>query len=155
MDKKNAAKILFYKGNTFKDIASILNLNEKTVSSWAHKYKWKDDKDKKDLFRQTNEERILSLINHNLIVLEKISIIQANTIENCNDIKELEKALTKKGDIDALSKLFSAIKGKELDFEKVIDICREIIEYLEDDPELSQKIIPYINQFINDKRNKL
>ena len=155
MDKKSAAKILYDKGVNNKDIATILKVAAKTVGTWATDGNWKEQKQRKDLFRQTNEERVLELIDFNLYVLTKIKDVNYQKAEETDDPKELEKLLTNKGDVDALTKLFSNIKGKELDWEKQVDIAREIFEYIAEDSDLAQDVMPYFNQFINDKRNKL
>ena len=78
--------------------------------------------------------------------------------ENLEEISmdELKAALIPKGEIDALQKLFTTIKGKELDWSAIVRILREFSNWLKDeDLEAAKDIVPHIDTYINLKRKSL
>jgi len=91
-DKERAtAKALFMKGKPQKDIAHLVNVQEKTINSWCKKYGWKQQLEAK---LNGNNSRI-----ENLKVL--IGSITEDRLKLREDIQEAEAA----GDNDALQAL--------------------------------------------------
>jgi hypothetical protein len=61
-----------------------------------------------------------------------------------------------KGDVDALAKMFSQVKGKELTFDNLVNLIRELIDFLNGvAPDLAKALAPYTNDFILSKQNVL
>ncbi len=72
-------------------------------------------------------------------------------------VEELAKLLIPKGEIDAVQKkLFTTVKGKELDWSAMVQILRNFMSYLkETDVELAQELVPHVDGYINEKRRTL
>lgn len=154
IDSKEAAHILFNEGISQKEIASIINVSEKTISLWAKNGNWDKKRSENNLQKQTSEEGVWELINYQLKVLKKIKEVHELTLDGTNDLKEIKSKLIDRGDIDALQKLFTTIKGKELEWTKRVKVIREFSEYIEtEDMKLAKEVIPLATQFLNEKRN--
>ena len=140
---------MFNDGISGKEIARILGVAEQTVVNWKKRYYWEEERRKKPLARDTAEDAVWELINYQLDALKKIK-----------DAYKLEKAdkpkLIDKGDIDALTKMFSTIKGKQLEWSSYVKIVREFVEHIQAiDLELAKSIIDMSDAFLNKKRTEL
>lgn len=157
MNKHHAGFLLRKSGASHREIAQILKVSENTVTTWSKKYKWEEEITKDFLFEQTAGENVRFLIQHDSQILKAIAIKKTELLGDLDsaDIGELEKALTSKGSVDALQKLFTTIKGKELDWEKVVKIIRELTEYVDEhDSKLSKALQPLAHDFLNSKRKQ-
>lgn len=156
MEKKEAAKVLFDQGVTQKDIALLLHVQPKTIGTWVKNGEWEKKRAQHSLARETAEEKVWKLINFNLKVLDIISTKQEEELDESADIKDLQKLLTPRGDIDALQKLFTTIKGKELEWTQIVKVIREFTEYCEQNNiELAKQVLPLANSFLNERRQDL
>lgn len=154
MESKEAAHILFNEGVSQKEIASIIDVSEKTISLWAKQGNWDKKRSENNLQKQTSEEGVWELINYQLKVLKRIKEIHESELDNCEDLKDIKAKLIDRGDIDALQKLFTTIKGKEMEWSQRVKVIREFTEYLEvEDGKIAQSVIPLANQYLNEKRN--
>lgn len=153
MEAKEAAKILYYQGVSQKDIAQILDKNEKTISTWVHDGKWDEKRTEHNLLKETSEEQVWKLINWQLRILQMITEEHENSINEGLDVAGLQKLLIGRGDIDALQKLFTTIKGKELEWSQLVKIIRELTEFIQsENVTLAKQLTPYANDFLNQKR---
>lgn len=154
METKEAAHILFNEGISQKEISSIVNVSEKTICLWAKNGNWDKKRSENNLQKQTSEEGVWELINYQLKVLKKIKEIHELTFDNVDDLKLIKSKLIDRGDIDALQKLFTTIKGKEMEWTGRVKVIREFTEYIEmEEPKLAKEVIPMANQYLNEKRN--
>lgn len=155
MDIESAIVDLFMKGWPQKDISGVLKVSEKTVSHHVKKKKLRDKREDEYLFEHTSAQQIRELIQHNLTILTKIAAKQKEEIGDDLTVAELEKKLITKGDADGLSKLYAQIKGKELEWDVIVSITRQFMEYLEGmDLKLAQSVWPFANEFLNEKRKR-
>ena len=77
-------------------------------------------------------------------------------IDGIEDIGEIQKLLISKGDIDALQKLHTTIKDKEITWDQLVANSRELLEYIADyDLKLSKKVSPIMNDWLNLKREEV
>lgn len=155
MEKHHAAYLSKKAGASQKEIARIYKVTENTVTAWSKKYKWSEKMEEEFLFDETAGENVRFLIQHDSKILRAIAERKSKVLEDINnaEIDDLQQALTNKGSVDALQKLFTTIKGKELDFEKVIKIVRELVVYVADaNQKLAQDLQPYAHEYLNDKR---
>lgn len=156
MTKKEAGKKLYLQGASLQDISSILKVSYNTVSSWSSKEGWKQSKSEQLLREETSQERIWHLIDFQLKVIEKITIEREKYLSEIKDVDELKKSLIERGDIDALQKLFTTIKGKEVTWDQVVKTARELVEFIaEEDTTLAKRITPIINEWLDQKRELL
>jgi hypothetical protein len=156
MTDEQAGLVLAKKGTPYKTIAEILKVSPQTVTNWSNKYKWKDKIEDENLFRETSQEQVQTLISHNLRVLNLIARKQAEALDESASIDDLQKSLTNKGDVDALQKLFTTIKGKELEWDKIIKVVREFTEYCEhQNASFITEMAGYASSYLNDKRREL
>lgn len=147
MDKKNAAWELYKEGWTQKRIASCLSVSEQTICSWKDKDQWDKKMAKhKDLW-ENNEAKVAKLISYQLRALER----KTKQWE-----EEGADKLIGKGEIDALSKLYSTIKKKDIAWGNYISCCKELIEYIQlEDLELAKMLTSIVDSFLNHKRLEL
>jgi transposase len=153
MEKKEAGRILYNQGISQKDIAQMLSVQPKTVNLWVKGEGWDKQRSASSLAKETSEERVWKLISYQLRVVEKITELQEDSLDQNLTVGELKKLLIERGDIDALQKLFTTIKGKELEWGQVVKIVRELIEYVEgENLNLAKQLTPLANEFVNAKR---
>lgn len=139
-NKEDAAKELFFSGFSQKKISSIIEVSEQTVSKWVKKNGWDEDRTELQESRGSIENRIHRLIDHQLWVLEE------KVKEARNDGHPLP---IDKGEIDALSKLFASVKGKEISFVQKVKLITDFTEFINtEDPTIAKRIIKYSEQFI-------
>jgi predicted transcriptional regulator len=153
LTKHSAIDELFNSGWEQKDIARILKLSEVTVSRYVKKHNLRQRRSMQSLAKRTSEENALVALEHQSTVIRLMAEKLKAELSDNPDINELKAALIPKGEIDALQKLFTTIKGKELEWSAVVKIIRELMTYIKDrDPELAQDAIDIADDYINDKR---
>lgn len=156
MDKKLAAKTLYFEGWPQKEIARTLKCAEKTVSSWKRSDKWDEQRAEQNHLRDSAADQIMLLINHQLKVLNKIKDKFNQDIDKNSSIETLNKSLIQNGQIDALYKMFAAVKGKELQWTNYVKVIRELYEYMAaGNTELAKQMIEAADDFLNTKRQEL
>lgn len=149
MEKQPAARLLYEQGLSGKDIARLLNVSEQTVINWKKKYGWEAARQKKTLAKATAEEAVWELINYQLAALKTMKEAWQRDAPD-------KPRLLDKGDIDALTKLFSAIKGKPLEWGNYVAVVRELVAYLQTrDHALALQVIDLSDGFLNEKRKTL
>lgn len=149
MTKRDAAKIMFLEGVSQGDIAQALATSENTVSRWKKQGGWEENRASRALYQETAVEKVWKLVNWNLSVLE--SRMEAMT-------REGDMQLIERGDIDALTKLFSAIKGKEKSWAHYVSTIREFLAYAQSvDLDVAKKILEsnITDSFLNEKRQNM
>jgi transposase len=155
MDIKEAGYKLFLSGASQRDIARILDISENTVSKYAHLGEWEKKRTDSLLFKETAAEGVQHLILYNLKILNLIREKQEQDDLDTLDVKELQSKLTNKGDIDALQKLFSSIKGKELEWGDMVRLFRLFLDELKNtNLKIAKEIQPYIDVFLNNARKQ-
>ncbi len=156
MTKKQAAHILYLYGLTLKEVGSTLKTSYHTITKWSSDSDWKKVKTEKGLREQTSQERIWGLIDYQLQLIEKITQVLTRELEKMTTPDELKKALIELGDIDALQKLFTTIKGKEITWDQMVKLTRELIEFIEQHHFLlAKQIASLANEWLNQKRKSL
>lgn len=153
MNKHEAAQILYNEGVKQKEIAEILTTTTTTVNRWVAAGQWDKKRAEHSIKKETAEERVWNIINYQLRIIDlMMQKHQEDNIENM-EIAELKKLLIERGDIDALQKLFTTIKGKELEWSQIVKIVRELLEYIErENNGIAKQVTPLANEFINNKR---
>jgi hypothetical protein len=156
MTKQESARILYFQGFELREIANIVNTSYNTISKWSSTLNWKQKKSEKLLREETSQERIWKLIEYQLKVIEKITNTRMIELDNVNDVDGLSKLLISKGDIDALQKLFTTIKGKEVTWDQIVKSARELLEHIaENDLTIAKKVTPIVEDWLNLKRETL
>lgn len=136
---------MFMAGISGQEIAATLGVSDTTVSSWVVKGEWREERAAGLSQKQTIEQNLLNLIDYQLEALNK----QVKTNREGNDVRPLDKS-----EVDALSKLFATVKGKELSFAQVVTVVREIVQYLtKADPALAKALVPHTNDYLATKRD--
>lgn len=152
-DKKSAAQELFNAGWEQKRIAAILELSENTISNWKIKYRWEEKRARKNLAEEVAEDNVWQLINYQLGVMKKRKEKYEEQLANGNieDLPPLDK-----GDVDALQKLWTTVKNKQLDWAIIVRIIKEYVSFVsERDLELAKQILNHSDDFLNYKRKSL
>lgn len=159
INKKSAIEILFKQGIPQIEIARLLHISEVTVSKTVTTNNMKRRRLEHDLRKNTAEEDALTALAHQSKVIRMIADKLGESLNDTGDdmtMEDLKAALIPKGEIDALQKLFTTIKGKELDWSATVRILREYQNWLKDeDLEVAQLNIPHMDAYINLKRKNL
>ncbi len=145
---QGAGKALYMQNVPNVEIARILDVSETTVSNWVTKGGWREERATGLALKKTIQDNLLALIDYQLEALNQIA---EENRSSGGKMKLLDKA-----DIDALSKMFATIKGKELTFANLITVVRELIEFLnQKSPDLAKALVPYTNDFLLAKKEVL
>lgn len=156
LTKKAAVELLFKEGYEQKEIAKLVKLSEATISKYVTQGSLRKKRLDHSIKRQTSEENALSALTHQTTVIRMISEKLGEQITENMTAEELGKLLIPKGEIDAVQKLFTTVKGKELDWSAIVKILREFSQWLkEEDLQLAQDIIEPIDKYLNEKRKSL
>jgi len=151
--KKSAAEILFKDGMEQKDISRMLTVSETTISKWVIAGKWKSKRINHSIRKQTAEDDTMSALAHQAMILRRLTEKYAEQINEDMSIQDLQACLIPKGDVDAFQKLWTTVKGKELDWSAIVKILREFSQWLrEEDLQMAQLIIDPIDKYLNEKR---
>jgi len=153
IDKKSAAQELYNANWDQKRIASILDISEQTISGWKQKHRWEEKRAKKNMAQEVSEDVVWELINYQLLVLKQ----KKERFENKLESKEItELPPLDKGDIDALQKLWTTVKGKQLEWSAIVNIIKDWIGFIsERDVELAKKLLNHSDDYLNYKRKNL
>jgi uncharacterized protein YjcR len=153
IDKKSAAQELFNAGWEQKNIASILELSEQTISSWKNKFQWEEKRAKKNMAEEVSEDGIWELINYQVqaLKMKKAKFEEQLRKKEINDLPVLDK-----GDVDALQKLWTTVKGKQLEWSAVVKIVKDYIGYIsERDIDAAKLLLNHTDDYLNFKRKNL
>lgn len=148
----------YCQGLTGKQIAAIVGKSEQTISAWSKKYNWEVRKQARLVSRENAEQTAWELVNFNLKILDRIAKKQECLLVNNPDpsIKELQAMLTPRGDVDAVQKLHSTIKGKANTWGDCIRISQEQLEYFQQNHFEEAKILaPLMDEWLNHKRKEI
>lgn len=147
MNKQEAAFELYKVGWEQQHIAQAIGVSDKSVGGWKKKYNWDQKRTEVALSKETSEERLWALINYQLKALEKKT-------EEWTGNSEFR--LLDKGDIDALSKMYSAVKGKQHTWAQMVELVTELMAFIESrNLELAKKIMPLTDEFLMTKKASL
>lgn len=147
LDKVASAQLMFNEGWSQQNIAKVLRVHETTVSRWAKDGNWREKRAKSGVVETTAQEALWELINYQLDCLR--SMTKEWKASNAN-------RLIDKGDIDALQKMFVAVKGKQQKWTDYVRVLREFMEELQSkDGKLAKQLIEHVDGFLNDVRAKL
>lgn len=156
LTKEAAVGLLYKEGIEQKEIARLLKISEVTVSRYVQKGGLKRKRLNHSVRRETSEENALTALMHQSTVIRRMSELLASGMKEDMTIDELKAALIPKGELDALQKLFTTVKGKELDWSYIVRIMREFMNFLKDkDMEIAQDVADYADEFINEKRRNI
>lgn len=154
MNKKQAAHQLYINGISHEQIAELLKVSYHSVAKWSSEGNWKNEKNQNSLQQQTIQDRIQSLIYYQLDIIKRITEIKSNDLSHSTSPEELKQAMIQRGDIDALQKLFTTVKGKEIPWEKTVKQTRELLEFIESqDLALAKEVAPLANEWLLTKRD--
>ena len=149
IDKKSAAQELYNAGWDQKRIAAILELSEQTISGWKQKHNWEEKRARKNMAADVAEDVIWELINYQLKALKQRKDQYED--ENSKDLPMLDK-----GDVDALQKLWTTVKNKQLDWSVIVNNIKDFVAYIsERDLDLAKKILTHSDDYLNFKRKNL
>jgi hypothetical protein len=154
IDKKSAAQELYNAGWDQKRIAAILVISEQTISGWKQKHNWEEKRAKKNMAADVAEDTIWELINYQLMALKQRKDQYEELAKSNKENKDLP--MLDKGDIDALQKLWTTVKNKQLDWAVIVNIVKDYVSYIsERDLDLAKKILTHSDDYLNFKRKNL
>lgn len=156
ISKKEAAEVLFKEGIEQQSISKILGVSENTISKYVVTGNWRQKRVAHSIKRNTSEEDTLTALAHQSRVIRLISEQLAKEVNEDMTAQELSACLIPRGDIDALTKLFAAVKGKELDWSNLVKVLREFSVWVkEENLSLAQQMVPSIDKYLNEKRKQM
>lgn len=140
-------------GLTQKRACKLIGISEATGTKWVKDCGMKEKVLSDRLFSHTSVEEVQKLISYQLKILNKIRELQESEIEILDDVKGLQGKLIPRGDIDALQKLWTTVKGKELEFSFYVKVLNELMTHIEkNDLKTAQKLAGYADEFLQSKR---
>ncbi|NME69013.1 terminase gpP N-terminus-related DNA-binding protein [Flammeovirga aprica] len=158
MNKKKAGWLLYKEGYTDQEIADAFQLTSRTVRSWISSENWKEKKEKLEAIQENLEEGLLELIEYQQTVLLLKKEERRKDIEAVKKGNKKAEALTliDKGEIDALQKMYSSVKGKPRTWSNYVEITNEFLSFMKEvDLQIAQKIVEPMQIFLNEKRANL
>jgi transposase len=156
ISKQAAVEILFKDGVEQKDISKILKISEVTVSKIVTTGGLRKKRTMQTLAKKTCEDNALMALEHQSSIVRLMAEKLKTELTENPSIEELRAALIPKSEIDALQKLFTTIKGKEMEWSTIVKNIREFIAWLrEHRPDLAQQIIDPADDYINEKRSMM
>lgn len=145
-DERAAAFDLFMLGRDQQNVARVLKISAATVSKWAKADNWREQRSRKFSLEESRADRVMGLIDYQI---EALTHVIDNNRKAGGALKLLEK-----GEIDALSKLFATIKGKDVNWSQFVNVTRELIEFIAArDNELAKLIVEHTDAFLMHKRD--
>lgn len=143
-DKRRAGKDLYLAGFTQTHISKLFRVTEKTISKWAIEDDWQGKLIQMELFKDDSLMLVRELILYQLRVLKKRKDAW---------LEEDEPKLIERGDIDAIQKLFTTIRGDEKKWSDYVTVIKELTNWIaDDDLELAQTLTQKFDRFLNEKR---
>lgn len=151
MTDKDAARTLYLEGWSQKAIAKTLRKSEKSVSNWKTSENWDKLRAGVNMQKATAEDQVWELINYQLTTLRKIKEEYEKESADGSTPK-----LISRGDIDALQKLFTTVKNREMEWSGMVKVLREFAGWLKNENvPLAQELVQYMDAWINEKRKQL
>jgi predicted transcriptional regulator len=146
-EQKAAAKELFMLGWDQGRIAATVQVTEGTMSKWVNSEEWREERAKKFSINDSISNSLLELIDYQLTAIKE----KVKGYKEDGSMKLLDK-----GEIDALSKLFAGVKGKDISWTHYVNVCRELADYVAmKDPDLAKALIEFTDAFLMQKRGSL
>lgn len=144
-DERVAARDLFMLGRDQQYVARVLKISQTSMSKWAKEGNWREQRSQKYSLEESRADRMLGLIDYQIEALQNLTEEHRKT----GKLKLLDK-----GEIDALSKLFATIKGKDVSWSQYVNVTRELIEFISTrDNELAKLIVEHTDAFLLHKRD--
>lgn len=130
--ERTTAKQLYMSGKSQKDIAKLVNVQEKTISNWVSKFGWKQEREARFIGRRTQEENLRKLISD---LAEKAIRIEsemelARKRDETNKFLELQTELNRVTDAASKwNKQYEAIvKENKVSLATYIQVMEQIFE---------------------------
>ena len=147
LEAKEAAYILFQQGWSQGRIADAVKVTEKTVSNWKTKHNWDKKRTESAMSKESSEQKLWNLIAYQLDALER---------KKEEWIRDEEYKLIDKGDIDALSKMYSAVKGKQHTWAQIVEIITELVDFCQSKNfKLTKELIQLTDEFLMLKKEAM
>jgi predicted transcriptional regulator len=147
-EKKGAAKILFDAGWEQKQIAEMMKVSEKTLSTWAKEGEWKKKLSESKMRTEASAERVQKLIDYQLRALEELT-------EKWERERKAGETLPliQAGNTDGLQKLYTTIKSKEIAWSQIVKIVTDFLDHTQElDLPIAKKLVPLAESYLNSKR---
>jgi hypothetical protein len=97
--ERATAKHLYMTGKNQKDIANLVQVQEKTISDWVHKFGWKQEREARMLGKRTQEENLRKLIGD----MAGKAIRVENEMEMARQRDETDKFLTLQTELNRIT----------------------------------------------------
>ncbi|MEZ0611939.1 helix-turn-helix domain-containing protein [Fibrella sp. WM1] len=137
---QEAGKLLYMLDVSGQKIASTLGVSETTVSNWVKRNGWREERAEGRALKQSLENGLLEVIEYAVDVLRE----HVKTNRSAGTFQPLDK-----GQVDALSKMYAQIKGKDMAYAAVVNLVKEIIQFVAaQNPDLARELVPYTNEFL-------
>lgn len=141
IDKRQIAQTLFLNGQSFKDIAATLGVNEHTVSRWAKAANWEALKTN---LLTGKQQRLSELYNELKEFNRMIADKQGYKVADAREADARRKLITDIRDLESSFSIAQAVTiGQDFcDFVKALDY------------DLAKKVVDYYHAFLNDQIEK-
>jgi len=138
---------MYMDGWSIEDIAKILKVSTKTISTWAKARNWKAKRTSIGLMKDNSYVNLMEIFDYQVQALKSIKD---------EHIAKGEMIPFSTGDFDALQKLHTTIKRDHRKFNDYVEIMKDFIDFAKEiDLELAQKMTYLADKFINEKHKQI
>lgn len=158
--ERQLAKELYMKGKQQNEIASLVNVQEKTVGDWVKKYNWKAERDSRVNSQSStveNYKRILSMLSQ-----KRLDLIPEMEKAEAGRNEELMADLTRRSMqiADEVSRYNKALENLDqenrVSLSTYIGVMDDIFKALQEyDPKLFMKLLDFQEEHLSDISLKL
>jgi len=139
--------VLYMEGYSYKRIATILKIAERTVYKWVTDGNWKQQKVAQVLMKDNSVSNLMEIFEYQVQCLKK---------KKDEMVETQEYEPFKPGEFDALQKLYSTIKSDHRQFADYVAVMKELLSWLQGkNLELAQNLTELADEFLNEKHKVL
>lgn len=154
------SKELFMRGKPQKEIAQIVNVQEKTLSEWVKKYAWREERDARINGAKTQVENIKKIIGQ--LTEERIKLIDQMEKAEADRDNDLFQTLNERASkiADEVSKYNKALmnleKENRITLSTYVDVMDQLFEAIKNyDAKIYLKLLDFQEQHLSDISIKL
>jgi len=147
-DKKAAAHTLYMDDYEQRIIASILGITEKTISTWVNDGEWAVKRASKQVAEQSIRDDALFILNR--LLKAQREILESDPTDENGRLRLPDTKLA-----DAVHKLYSVVKDKEVPWHQTARTVTELLKYItSQDLNLAKQLQHYCKLYLEHKRQE-
>ena len=153
--ERQLAKELYLKGKLQKEIASLVGVQEKTISGWVERYGWKQERDARmnsEKSRSENLKNLIdSLVDKRLELMKEIDRLKAEKADSEVITEKNREAVNIADEVSKYNKALENLdRENRLSLSVYLDVMDGIFRALQEyDPKLYMKLLDFQEEHLN------